>query len=849
MDTFKRNLRILNEPRTLQDAILRIIGRAGLLPAAIGLALGITADSLLNINPLLPTAAVMTAIIFFITAAIIKRKLPNPLTIALLVLIVFTAVGSIRNKLYQHLPPNHISNLVKPDQKMLTEIEGTILTEPHLQKSDWLFEKFTFNDPATVFYLRAEKIHTPQKTIPVKGKIKIYVNQPCLDLAPNQKIKAYCTLSQFNPPKNPGQFNSKKYMARQNIHNWAAIKSRSAITIIQQPKDKNPSTLINKLRTYSAQMLLTGTTPEDSSRATLQALLLGKRYNLPKSVICNFRKTGLAHYISLSGLHVGILLAFLWWIASMLGIPIRGRAIIALLALILFMLIVPPRAPTIRAALIAVIFCLSVILKKQPAPLNSTAAAALILLIARPAQLFEVGFQLSFACVIGILIFAEPVNHTLHTTLSKIKSRRKTTTKKSNAKTKIYLTKTLSASLNLLAVGIAAWLGGAAIIAHHFQTINPLAPLWTVITFPFVALILSIGLLKTLAMIILPHLGILLALILQALTSAFITTVAFLANHLNGQIIIGTIPLTIILLYYGWLISMLLPAWPLPRLKPALNISLITILLISLAAIKYKQLRPGKLQLTVLAVGAGQTVIARTPKGKTFVFDAGSISVPNAADRIIIPYLRRKGISRIAALYISHDDIDHFNAAPELLANIRTRKILAPQPFIQSPSNPAKFFRKHIKQKLIPITNKNPHPAIKIIHPDKDSCQNQNLNDNNKSQVTLITFANKNILLCSDIEETAQKKILQNYPDLKADIVLLPHHGSTTTTSTKFLKKLQSNIALASCSKRQHSRLKNIKTPHTKTYYTAVHGAITITINNTSKIKCKTHLSPKQITP
>jgi competence protein ComEC len=105
------------------------------------------------------------------------------------------------------------------------------------------------------------------------------------------------------------------------------------------------------------------------------------------------------------------------------------------------------------------------------------------------------------------------------------------------------------------------------------------------------------------------------------------------------------------------------------------------------------------------------------------------------------------------------------------------------------------------------VLNLGDNMKIKILWPDEQDENNEDLSDNDRSLVSLIEFAGVKILLCSDIEEFAQRELLRLYPDLKANIVVVPHHGSTTTLDAEFLKHLDAGVLICSCGRRQYERM------------------------------------------
>ncbi|MHC4542717.1 MAG: ComEC/Rec2 family competence protein [Planctomycetota bacterium] len=125
---------------------------------------------------------------------------------------------------------------------------------------------------------------------------------------------------------------------------------------------------------------------------------------------------------------------------------------------------------------------------------------------------------------------------------------------------------------------------------------------------------------------------------------------------------------------------------------------------------------------------------------------------------------------------------------------------------------------------------------MKHLWPDEKIDDSKKLSDNDRSLVSLIEFAGVKILLCSDIEELAQRELLRLHPDLEADIVVIPHHGLTKTLASDFLAHLDADILIGSCDRSQYERI--IKgpasaacSPETPRYfYTASHGAVRVLV-------------------
>ncbi|MHC4324364.1 MAG: ComEC/Rec2 family competence protein, partial [Planctomycetota bacterium] len=459
---------------------------------------------------------------------------------AYLALACFVCLGAIRLTSYSQPEPNDIRNFVAGEAKLAT-IRGFIITEPYISKySDWEFARFKPGDPTSSFYLTVTEVETVAGWTDAVGRLRVQVGEPVLDLKAGDNIQAYCWLERFRPPTNPGQFDTAAYLARRNVFAGASIESRDGIKLLPSPPAGTFARFTARLRQAATSALVGDMMQGQTSRGVLQALLLGYRKDIDSDTYRAFRKTGLLHFISLSGMHLGILVGIIWWASKIAGMMKPTRAAICAISVGIFLLVVPPRAPTIRASIICWVFCASILFRRRSNPINSLSLAAIILLLIRPTQLFEAGWQLSFACVLGLLLFCERIHFFLYEKITGLRWR------KGGPKTIVSYRMTPGPGpylLRLLSAGLAAWLGGAGILLYHFYTINPLAGIWTVLVFPLVSAILTLGFLKMILFFLLPTLSSVSGIAVTFLTDALIWVVKLIAQLDISQILIGRVPL------------------------------------------------------------------------------------------------------------------------------------------------------------------------------------------------------------------------------------------------------------------------------------------------------------------
>ena len=864
MDDIARKLALIDEQLAGRNIHKRIISTSPVLFAAVGLIAGILLQSAfdLQISIWLTLLALLTttAILFFIIqycsnhhSQLTNRQSPvtnHQYALAYLSLICFVCLGAIRLTSYYRPKPNDIRNFV-PDEPSMATIRGIIITEPYTNTNrNWKFARFKPTDPTSSFYLQLTEVEAVTGWAKAAGTVRVQVDEPVLDLKAGDYIQAYCWLDKFRPPTNPGQFNIAEYLALKNVFIAASVKSRQGIEILQAAKNNRWPDYFTKIksriRKTANQALVGDLSIDEQSRGLLEALLLGYRRNIDSETYKAFRKTGLLHFISLSGMHFGILIGIVWWLSRIVGLLKRGRAIVCIIAIAVFLLVVPPRAPTVRAAIIGWVFCASYLFRRHSNSTNTLSLAAIILLLIRPTNLFEAGWQLSFATVLGLVLFCERIHFFLYEKICPL------TWGRIVPKTKPFyriIARPGPYLLRLLSTGITAWLGGAGILLYHFHTINPLTSVWTVLVFPLVSAILTFGFLKIVLFFLLPTAGSTLSVVVALLSDSLIWVVKLLAHIDISHTLIGHVPLAPVILYYCLVLFVAFVHLRRPLIKKLLCAAALLAIIIFLGAAKWQRTHSNQLVVTCLDVSHGQAVFVRLPGKANILFDAGSLHRSDIGRKIVVPFLNYSGINKIDAIIISHNDIDHINGIPEIAEYCTVGGIYANAPFLDKADQwgTAKFLSDSLNEHgleikpLIQELNLNSSAEIKILWPGKQLSQYDQLNDNDKSLVSLLEFAGTKILLCSDIERFAQKELLRLYPNLTANIVVVPHHGSTTTSEPDFLEKLDADILIYSCDRMQYQRLRAARqNDEAKSFYTPKDGAITVCIRKDGTITTST---------
>lgn len=811
MDDILRKLDEIDQKLAGKNLTERLASTAPLFLPAGGMILGILIQDSLARNPadlhwailpwLLPALAMTAGAVVFHA-----RTRLRPEALALIASVCFVCLGAIRLLAFETAPSTDIRHRVG-SQRVLATVRGRILTRPYRQVQNWTFARFAFTDSPTTFYLKIEAVQGPARWHDATGTIRVRVDEPVLDLDIGDRIEVFCWLHGYEEPTNPGQFNVAKHLRLRNVHVGASVPARDAITVVG--RSWGILSGLRKRLTDAATSGLLDHPPSDTpGEALLEALLLGQRRNIDPDTYEAFRRTGLLHLISLSGMHLGILILIVWRLGKFAGLMKGGRAVVCIVATAVVLLVVPPRAPTLRAAVIVWTLCASLLLRRRTNPLNSLSLAAIILLLIRPTQIFDVGWQLSFGATAGILAFTGKIENWLRDkTLGPLESEGR-----SNAA--IHVLKTLAqGTIRVLSVGMAAWLGSAGILLYHFYTITPLVSVWTPIAAIPVTAILAIGFLKIVLSFLLPTVSLFLGHVLSVLADLLLELVGLMARLDFSHILIGRVPLVLIALYYASILFVAYFSMRRPLVKRVLCAVMLLALIVPLGVLKWQRTYRNHLSITCLDVGHGQAILARLPGTMNILFDAGSLYGSDVGTRIIVPFLDHEGISRLHAVVVSHGDIDHINGLPEVVNRRTVDRVyfddttLARSKDVETVRVLMDHLRdRRIRAERMPESLDAGPAQIRVLWPTGDPAAWEPFSDNDRSLVCLIEYAGRRVLFCSDIEKPAQQEILKLYPALKADVVIVPHHGSKRTLEEGFLATLDASILLVSCGRGDYMR-------------------------------------------
>ena len=519
-----------------------------------------------------------------------------------------------------------------------------------------------------------------------------------------------------------------------------------------------------------------------------EALILARRERLSRDLRDRWARAGLAHLLAISGFHVGVIAALLYLLARRVGFgPARAPLAAAAGSWAYVLAIGSPVAAT-RAAFILAALAAGRLLGRRVSPLGALATAFVAVLAARPHAITSVAFQLSFAGAAGLVLLAPPVSRALRTRpLAR-----------------------LPASLRTgLASGIAATAATLPLVAWHFGYFAAAGIPATLLAGPLVAAAIPGMLLSILLSFIAPPLAAVFAggtdLCLQ-LADAIVSAVAVIPGAS-----VWTPRWWIAAATSGFAAYGLIARGFALRLRPRVRAA---VLLCCLAAagvawpIPALTGRGGAMELVFLDVGQGDAVAIRTPGRRWILVDTGPRSPGfDSGERIVLPYLRRRGASRLDALVLTHPDLDHIGGANAVLSGLDVLRVLDPGAPAARPAYVVALERARARGATWYTARAGDRVSVdgvtlEVLHPGgaADSAASEDAND--QSVVLLLRYGDFSALLPGDAPAAVEEALLAAGLIPPLDILKAGHHGSRTSTSWRLLESARPELSVVSAGAR-----------------------------------------------
>lgn len=493
----------------------------------------------------------------------------------------------------------------------------------------------------------------------------------------------------------------------------------------------------------------------DIAGSMVRLFALGDRHAVDLETVQGLRRLGLSHLLAVSGLHVGLVALLGLW----LPLPRRGRQLAALCGVSAYLWLVGARPSLLRAVVMAWLAGGALILGRIPAGLNALAWAGAFMVAVDPAVIGDAGFQLSFAATAGILLFASGL-----------------------AERWPSLPRWLALPL---AVTVTAQLAALPWSASRFHFIALLAPLANLVAVPWMGVVLAGSLLFLVVAVVAPPAAHLLIPLLSAVSSP-ITWPARLPATLTPILPVAW-PLPVAA---GVAASVLGCLWSARRWSLAgLGIGVV----VAMLGLPWHRDPPS---LTILDVGQGESILLHDGTHGALV-DGGGWRHGDFGGHVLLPALAQDGIRRLNAVFMTHADQDHCGGLVDVARYLPVGRLYAAA--AQPGASCWDALRAVPGLRLTPLSPGDivslGRWRLRVLGP-----ASQRLRGNDRSLVIRASLGSWSALLPGDVEAAGERALAQRWGPhvLHSELLVVPHHGSRTSSSAALLHAVESRLAVIS---------------------------------------------------
>lgn len=367
-------------------------------------------------------------------------------------------------------PSNHIRYLTKNKSQTVT-LKGVIENDPAIKKG------------RVSFIINAQGLHGGGRWHNAQGRV--LVNFPSGDNLNygDQLILKGKLHAPFDFYAHKGGFSYKGYLNNRGIYNILEVKRDGGVVFLGISKEINPLKKFSFRLKHSLRNIFNKSLPELNS-SLLNAVILGERQGLPKEIRRVFAETSTAHIIAISGFHVGIIAFAVFFFFKSAGLKMKARSFLTALVLIIYCLAVGSSASVVRATIMALVLLFSCFTERDVQVINSLSLAALIILAVNPLEVFDAGFQLSFASVAGIVFLSPRISGLL---------------KRSPRSNPV-----IRFIIESFSVSASAWVSTLGLTIYYFRVFSPIAVFANLLVVPLISLVIILGILLVLTHAVLP---------------------------------------------------------------------------------------------------------------------------------------------------------------------------------------------------------------------------------------------------------------------------------------------------------------------------------------------------------
>lgn len=622
-------------------------------------------------------------------------------------------------------------------------------------------------------------------------------------------------LCQPRPPLAEGVFDYRKFLNRQGVYYQLQVASTNDWRAADAPGREARRPLADRFGDWGRAMLARGLPVEDEPLRLLWAMTLGWKTALNGEVSEPFMRSGTMHIFAISGLHIALIAGLLVKMLRVLRVPSPVCGFVVIPLIWLYTGVTGWQASAIRSTLMMSVVIGGWSLKRPSDLINSLAAAAFVILVWDPQQLFQASFQLSFFVVLSLALIV-PLFDELHRPLMDPLPSDTSSLTRDMVERLIEWLPWLDALFpdpllpvqeysafrrrfghvarflyHSFVTSLAAWFGSIPLVAFYFHLITPASLIANLLVVPLSSFALACNMGSLAVGGALPGVAELFNNAAWLFMVLMVRLSEWAARLPGGCFHLGTPSVLFFALYYGVLVSLLAGWLVRPRLRWWAGGGLAL-----LAACCVFEWRHGRTEasLTVLPLNGGESVYFRpTHGGEDWLIDCGDEST---AEFVMKPYLRGQGVNHPANFLLTHGDVHNVGGARLI------QDIFAPRRVFFSHAT----FRASAYREMVRDFEQTPGLARRlqrgdhvgpwtVLHPDREDHFTQ---ADDAPVVLHGVIEGVSVLLLSDLGKSGQNALLERYPDLRADVVVSGIPTQTEPLAGAFLDALRPQLIVIS---------------------------------------------------
>ncbi|MEM8913494.1 MAG: ComEC/Rec2 family competence protein [Planctomycetota bacterium] len=694
-------------------------------------------------------------------------------------------------------------------------VTGQVAELPRQRRTRLVRERRTSSEAdvglQTIFVIELDSIRHGYEDRPVTGRILAMVDGDRPEHRIGDRLKLFGTLSTFASPSNPGQVDRRSWARRRGVHAVMEVSTMHAET-----DSAHHSSRVS--RSWSVAIQRGFGELARSGRVTLldhvgkqqgplaMALVLGQRDLLEPALRDRLLVTGTAHLLSVSGLHLAIIVWMVRVIACATTGSIRTQIIVMCLAAAFYVALTGGRPPVLRSAILLASLLASLVIGRSHEPINALSMAAIVLTLLIPTAIFSIGVLLSFIAVATLLHCGQQSSSRARTPAAhaiELETRMDDLARQSDHRWLRWARWTAKLVRDSTLYSLCVFMMTFPLVWHEFHVVSFASVIVNLIVSGLMVVALASGALTVLAGWLFGGLAAFPGYICQGTLALMDWLLKQFEQLPLGHVWWPSPPWWMVILFYAVVLLCVAFVDGKYRARLILLWTIVWMATAWLIATTPTALPKGTLEITFVNVGHGTATIIRDDSQSASLYDCGWIGNSMGNSQPINGTLWSMGLTTVETIYLSHADADHFNALPSLARRFGIGGVVTPSGMLGEQEPALEPVRDAIARHDIPVTEwsrKTTLPGpLHVIHPPKRRLEGS---DNANSLVLRWDHGGRSVILPGDLEPPGNREVMNQPRPIAGGVLMAPHHGSVQKGADQIIQWARPSLTVVSGGRR-----------------------------------------------